>query len=165
MPTAKVETAKALSPSQEPAKDPATNNPGSSGTPIDYPKSRISLVERSVDEPRTLRVAVIGGGIAGILAGILLPAKVPRIDLVIYEKSRDVVSWHDQTTNVTSNRSREVHGSRMYTQECDVISLLTCINPHLPRILNGPNNLPLAPRSGSTGRVLLVGIMFMTDLG
>ena len=92
MPTPKVETAKGLSPSQETAIDPATKTSGLSRTPVDYPKSRISLTERFIDEPRSLRVAVIGGGLAGILAGILLPAKVPRIDLVIYEKSGDVVS-------------------------------------------------------------------------
>lgn len=165
MPTPKVEIAKGLSPSQEPAKDPATNKSGSSGAPVDYPKSRISLTERFIDEPRPLRVAVIGGGIAGILAGILLPAKVPRIDLVIYEKSRDVVSQPDQITDAASNRPREVRGLRMCTQGCDVISLLTCINPHLLPILNGPNNLPLAPKSGSTGRVLLVDMMFMKSLG
>ena len=86
MSTPNVETIKGQS--QEPIIDP---NTGLSDTP-DYPKSRISINERFIDEPRSLRVAVIGGGLAGILAGILLPAKVPRIDLVIYEKSRDVVS-------------------------------------------------------------------------
>ncbi|KAK3317528.1 hypothetical protein B0T19DRAFT_435146 [Cercophora scortea] len=40
-----------------------------------YPQSRISLVDRFIDQPRALRVAVIGGGLAGILAGILFPAK------------------------------------------------------------------------------------------
>ncbi|OBT76266.1 hypothetical protein VF21_03316 [Pseudogymnoascus sp. 05NY08] len=35
-------------------------------------------------------VAVIGAGISGITAGILLPAKVPGIDLTIYEKNSDV---------------------------------------------------------------------------
>ena len=80
------------SPSQATAIDPAKDKSRLSGTPIDYPKSRISLTERFLDDPRSLRVAVIGGGLAGILAGILLPVKVPRIDLVIYEKSRDVVS-------------------------------------------------------------------------
>ena len=91
MSTPGVET-QGLSRSQETIPDPATNNSRLSTTPIDYPKSRISLNERFIDEPRSLRVAVIGGGLAGILAGILLPAKVPRIDLVIYEKSQDVVS-------------------------------------------------------------------------
>ncbi|KAH8888551.1 FAD/NAD(P)-binding domain-containing protein [Thozetella sp. PMI_491] len=49
----------------------------------------INLVERFIDEPRPLRVAVIGGGLSGILAGILLPAKVPAIQLTIYEKNED----------------------------------------------------------------------------
>jgi hypothetical protein len=57
-----------------------------------YPKSRIELLDRFIDEPRALRVAVIGGGLAGILAGILLPKKVPKIKLTIYEKNHDVVS-------------------------------------------------------------------------
>lgn len=53
---------------------------------------RIDLVERFIDEPRALRVAVIGGGLTGITAGILLPAKVPGIQLTIYEKNKDFVS-------------------------------------------------------------------------
>ena len=63
-----------------------------------YPKSRISLEEHFVDEPRRLRVAVIGGGLAGISAAILLPPKVPQIDLVIYEKNADIVSRRMPTT-------------------------------------------------------------------
>jgi len=58
-----------------------------------YPKSRLSLVDRFIDEPRSLRVGVIGGGLAGILAGILFPAKVPNINLTIYEKNHDFVSY------------------------------------------------------------------------
>ena len=57
-----------------------------------YPKSRIGLIDRFVDEPRPLRVAVIGGGLSGVLAGILLPAKVPGIQLTIFEKNNDFVS-------------------------------------------------------------------------
>ncbi|KAB5582995.1 hypothetical protein GE09DRAFT_1211609 [Coniochaeta sp. 2T2.1] len=57
---------------------------------LPYPKSRIELVDRFIDEPRPLRVAVIGGGLAGIIAGILLPRKVPNINLTIYEKNHDV---------------------------------------------------------------------------
>ncbi|KAI3533307.1 4-hydroxyacetophenone monooxygenase [Colletotrichum filicis] len=53
----------------------------------DYP---IKLIERYIDEPRELRVAVIGAGLSGVLAGILLPAKVPGIKLSIYEKNADV---------------------------------------------------------------------------
>ena len=57
-----------------------------------YPIPAFDLLERHIDEPRELRVAVIGGGLAGITAGILLPAKVPRIKLTIFEKNRDLVS-------------------------------------------------------------------------
>lgn len=52
---------------------------------------RLELVDRFIDEPRELRVAVIGAGISGIIAGILLPAKVPGIKLTIFEKNADVV--------------------------------------------------------------------------
>jgi hypothetical protein len=59
---------------------------------VSYPKSRLELLDHFIDEPRPLRVAVIGGGLAGILAGILLPVKVPGIKLTIYEKNHDLVS-------------------------------------------------------------------------
>ncbi|KAM0741397.1 hypothetical protein ACQRIT_004254 [Beauveria bassiana] len=49
----------------------------------------LEIVDRYIDEPRPLKVAVIGGGLAGILAGVLLPTKVPGIQLTIYEKNRD----------------------------------------------------------------------------
>jgi cation diffusion facilitator CzcD-associated flavoprotein CzcO len=40
-----------------------------------------------------VQVIVIGTGIAGINAGILFPKKVPNLDLVIYEKNPEVVSF------------------------------------------------------------------------
>ncbi|KAL2889556.1 putative sterigmatocystin biosynthesis monooxygenase stcW [Ceratocystis lukuohia] len=58
--------------------------------PSSYPQARIPLVDRHIDEPRAVRVAVIGAGLSGILAGALLPAKVPGIKLTIYEKNTDV---------------------------------------------------------------------------
>ncbi len=51
----------------------------------------LELIDRYIDEPRPLRVAVVGGGLSGITAGILLPAKVPGIQLTIYEKNKDLV--------------------------------------------------------------------------
>jgi heterodisulfide reductase subunit A-like polyferredoxin len=60
---------------------------------IQYPVSRLQLdATRSIDQVRELKVAVIGAGLAGINAGILLPAKVPGIKLTIFEKNTDVVS-------------------------------------------------------------------------
>ncbi|KAJ9145523.1 FAD/NAD(P)-binding domain-containing protein [Pleurostoma richardsiae] len=75
-----------------PSRDAATANgqtPLNENSEAGYPKSRIGLVDRFIDEPRPLRVAVIGGGLAGINAGILLQAKVPGIQLTIYEKNKD----------------------------------------------------------------------------
>lgn len=51
----------------------------------------LEIEEHAIDEVRSLRVVVVGAGIAGITAGILLPAKVPGLDLSIYEKASDVV--------------------------------------------------------------------------
>lgn len=77
-----------LAPADEPGH--ASNRPA---LPIDYPVSRLQLDQtRHIDQVRSLKVAVIGAGLAGINAGILLPAKVPGINLTIYEKNKDVVS-------------------------------------------------------------------------
>ncbi|KAI0013333.1 FAD/NAD(P)-binding domain-containing protein [Xylariaceae sp. FL0662B] len=65
---------------------PLLRQPGSSS----YPESDISLVNRHIDEPRQLRVAVIGAGLAGVIAGVILPAKVLGIKLTIFEKNADV---------------------------------------------------------------------------
>lgn len=66
------------------------SNPNSVET--DYPRSNLQLEAHPVDQGRSLKVAVIGAGLAGVLAGVLLPVKVPGIDLKIYEKNSDVVS-------------------------------------------------------------------------
>jgi hypothetical protein len=61
--------------------------------PIEYPVSKLQIdTNRSIDHVRELKVAVIGAGLAGINAGILLPAKVPGIKLTIFEKNEDVVN-------------------------------------------------------------------------
>lgn len=59
--------------------------------PIGVPKSDFELQDHGIDEIRSLRVVVIGAGLSGVLASILLPVKVPKIDLVVYEKNEDVV--------------------------------------------------------------------------
>jgi hypothetical protein len=60
-----------------------------------YQSPTVDLVDRFIDQPRPLRVAVIGGGLSGILAGVLLPKKVPGIQLTIFEKNLDLVRSHD----------------------------------------------------------------------
>lgn len=51
----------------------------------------LELEEHPVDQCPPLRVVVVGAGLSGLTAGILLPAKVPNIDLVIYERHDDIV--------------------------------------------------------------------------
>ncbi|CAG9945695.1 unnamed protein product [Clonostachys rosea f. rosea IK726] len=60
--------------------------------------SPLNLEEHPIDEYPRLRVVVVGAGISGITAGVLLPPKVPALDLVIYERNSDIGGvWH---TNV-----------------------------------------------------------------
>lgn len=60
---------------------------------IPYPVSKFKIdPNRHIDRVREIKVAVIGAGLSGISAGILLPAKVPGIQLTIFEKNNDVVS-------------------------------------------------------------------------
>jgi hypothetical protein len=57
-----------------------------------YPVSALTLPDHHIDDVRSLKVVVIGAGLSGILAGILLPVKVPKLQLTILEKNDDVVS-------------------------------------------------------------------------
>ena len=63
-------------------------------------QTKLPLIDRYIDEPRQLRVAVIGGGLSGILAGVLLPEKVPGIQLTIYDKNYDFVGLCHYSTVV-----------------------------------------------------------------
>ncbi|CAJ2513112.1 Uu.00g012310.m01.CDS01 [Anthostomella pinea] len=74
-------------------RDRDSANGGTTGPTMSEKDSRfrtLELVDRYIDEPRKLRVVVIGAGIAGVVAGVLLPAKVPDIELTILEKNADV---------------------------------------------------------------------------
>ncbi|KAF3202707.1 hypothetical protein TWF191_004845 [Orbilia oligospora] len=56
----------------------------------------VTLEQRAVDEPRAIKVIVIGAGISGILAGIRLPQRIENLDLVIYEKNPEVGgTWYE----------------------------------------------------------------------
>lgn len=52
--------------------------------------TQFELEEHPVDEVRPIKVGIIGAGIAGITAGVILPAKLPGLDLRIYDKNADV---------------------------------------------------------------------------
>lgn len=58
---------------------------------VEYPHSNLQLEDHPIDQGRSLNVAVIGAGMAGVMAGILLPVKVPGMNLKIFEKNSDVV--------------------------------------------------------------------------
>lgn len=61
-------------------------------TNFDHSKNpQFELEEHPVDVVRPIRVGIIGAGLAGITAGVLLPAKLPGLDLRIYDKNADVV--------------------------------------------------------------------------
>jgi hypothetical protein len=55
------------------------------------PKTQFELEEHPVDQVRPIKVGIIGAGLSGITAGILLPAKLPGLDLRIWDKNADVV--------------------------------------------------------------------------
>lgn len=48
------------------------------------------ISERSIDEPRPLKVIYIGAGVSGIDAAIQFPKFVPNIELAIYDKNADI---------------------------------------------------------------------------
>ncbi|KAL4738276.1 hypothetical protein BDV11DRAFT_206119 [Aspergillus similis] len=56
------------------------------------------LEEHPVDKRLPIRAIVVGAGITGVTAGVLLPAKVPELSLVIYERHSDIGGvWHSNT--------------------------------------------------------------------
>lgn len=131
--------------------------------PIQYPISRLQIdANQFIDQVQPLKVAVIGAGLAGINAGILLPAKVPGIQLTIFEKNSDVVSDPDNMLLLYLIFCRAVHGSKMCTLESDAIYRLMCTSPHSLQTHSGQRFLPKVRRSVTTGRHKPGGTAFMT---
>ncbi|KAJ5924467.1 hypothetical protein N7466_008654 [Penicillium verhagenii] len=61
-------------------------------------KSSFVLEEHPVDQVRPIKVGIIGAGLTGITAGVLLPAKLPGLDLRIYDKNANVGgTWFENT--------------------------------------------------------------------
>ncbi|KAE9372725.1 FAD/NAD(P)-binding domain-containing protein [Stipitochalara longipes BDJ] len=64
--------------------------------PVRKSTTTFELEDRPVDSKPYIKVAVIGAGLSGITAGILLPIKVPGIDLTIFDKNADVGgTWYE----------------------------------------------------------------------
>ncbi|KAL2867367.1 flavin-containing monooxygenase [Aspergillus lucknowensis] len=78
-----------------PAAD-ANVNTKSEAMPQNRPAFQIE--EHPIDDVRSIKVGVIGAGLSGITAGVLLPAKLPGLDLRIYDKNADVGgTWYENT--------------------------------------------------------------------
>ncbi|KAL1981042.1 hypothetical protein VTN96DRAFT_3151 [Rasamsonia emersonii] len=61
-------------------------------------KPRFEIEEHPIDQVRDIKVGVIGAGLAGVTAAVLLPAKLPGLDLRVYEKNPDVGgTWFENT--------------------------------------------------------------------
>ncbi|KAL3470479.1 hypothetical protein BJX99DRAFT_267395 [Aspergillus californicus] len=56
------------------------------------------LEDHPVDERAPIKAIVVGAGITGVTAGVLLPVKVPGLQLTIYERHSDIGgTWHSNT--------------------------------------------------------------------
>ncbi|KAL4809852.1 hypothetical protein BDV18DRAFT_156233 [Aspergillus unguis] len=56
------------------------------------------IEEHPIDQVRPIKVGVIGAGLSGITAGVLLPIKLPGLDLRIYDKNADLGgTWFENT--------------------------------------------------------------------
>ncbi|KAL5334155.1 hypothetical protein BJX70DRAFT_402858 [Aspergillus crustosus] len=61
-------------------------------------KPAFQIEEHPIDQVRPIKVGIIGAGLSGITAGVLLPAKLPGLDLRIYDKNADVGgTWYENT--------------------------------------------------------------------
>jgi hypothetical protein len=59
-------------------------------------KSSFRLNDAPVDNPRPLKVVVIGAGYSGIYCGIRIPERLRNVELVIYEKNAGVGgTWYE----------------------------------------------------------------------
>ena len=99
----------------------------------------LELEEHPIDDRPPIRVVVVGAGISGIVAGILLPAKVPNIELIIYERNSDIVRVDDNSSlPVLLIFYREAFGIQTSTQVSGVMSLLMPTRQHLRPPPPGP---------------------------
>ncbi|KAI9044802.1 flavin-containing monooxygenase [Aspergillus affinis] len=77
---------------------PRIGEPAPTTKPTPQNRPAFEIEEHPIDQVRPIKVGVIGAGLAGVNAGILLPAKLPGLDLRIYDKNADVGgTWFENT--------------------------------------------------------------------
>ncbi|OJI99721.1 hypothetical protein ASPVEDRAFT_188041 [Aspergillus versicolor CBS 583.65] len=81
-----------------PPRDPILGSHKDGSVEDSASRPAFRLEEHPIDQVRPIKVGVIGGGLSGITAGILLPAKLPGLDLRIYDKNADLGgTWYENT--------------------------------------------------------------------
>ncbi|KAK1531951.1 hypothetical protein CPAR01_11600 [Colletotrichum paranaense] len=79
----------------DPSIDGASSLPAADNNILRTINPHFLIEEHPIDEHQSVRAIVVGAGISGITAAILLPAKVPNLDLIIYERNDDLGGvWH-----------------------------------------------------------------------
>jgi hypothetical protein len=134
-------------------------------------KPRFGIEEHPIDVVRHIKVGIIGAGLAGITAGVLLPAKLPGLDLRIYDKNADVVRQITTPYSVlmlTSGPGRHLvnlpftrsaailtlptTGLKTHIRVFGVTYLRTPINQDSLPTLSGQKSLLREPRFETTGK-------------
>ena len=121
------------------------------------PQSRpaFEIEEHPIDQVRPIKVGVIGAGLAGVNAGILLPAKLPGLDLRIYDKNADVVCYvanSKRGLESLTDDNRVALGLKTPTPACDATFQPTSTSQASHPTRNGPRSLLKARRSATIGR-------------
>lgn len=114
----------------------------------------LELEEHPIDVTPELKAIVVGAGIAGINAGILLPRKVPGLTLIIYEKTSDVVSQviyhrynHDGAVRFTYGfKHRAAYGTQIFTPESNATFLQMYTRVRSRHPWAGPRIMPQVPK-------------------
>lgn len=58
-------------------------------------KPKFEIEEHPIDQVRDVKVGIIGAGLSGVTAATLLRAKLPGINVTVYDKNGDVVSYNN----------------------------------------------------------------------
>lgn len=113
----------------------------------------LSLEEHPIDQAPSLKVIVVGAGIAGINAAILLPAKVPGLELTIYEREADIVRLPGTAPvyAMANDKTRAECGTSVHIRGFAVTSHHTCFNPHTHHRRTGLSTMRKERKSKPTG--------------